>query len=190
MPFHSCGTTTPTTLDRAHLHLTTLRLLVSYTVPMPNFVASMAGGSDHLPQPLFATTTDLDEPQSPITDEEFPDNQERDAREATELAYVRRNYSRVSSYRQQRSASSISLRPSTAFGRFKFAVTKFWRHQVTVTTPHDSCRDHLGKLSHLLKPRSPVLEYILLLHTIISSLAGSVSLFRNYCTFLARDLPN
>lgn len=70
---------------------------------------------------------------------------ETDAREATELARLRQNYSRASSYSHHRPGpGSISRKPATALGRFTYSLSRFWRHQVSIVVPHASCRDHLG----------------------------------------------
>lgn len=98
----------------------------------------MAETSDHNPQAL------IEEPEEPLPNAPTEDSPaERDAREATELARLRRNYSRASTYRQQGS-SIASKKPASLLERFTYGVSKFWRHQVSVTVPHDTCRDHLG----------------------------------------------
>ena len=107
-------------------------------------MARMAESSDHI---------------SPVPDEPHPDPDpdpdvhdhpvrvsgdiDRNAREDTELARLRRNYSRASSYRPQGS-STASKRPTTLLGRFTYTVSKFWRHQISITVEHSTCRDHLG----------------------------------------------
>lgn len=95
----------------------------------------MAETSDHHAQSTFE---DHDEDRDPDVSPE-----ERDAREATELARVRRQYSRASTSRLQGS-STTSHRPTSIRGRFRYSVTKFWKHQVSIVVPHDTCRDHLG----------------------------------------------
>jgi hypothetical protein len=74
--------------------------------------------------------------------------------EATELEQLRRNYTRASK------STTISKKPSNPLQRFTYAIAKFWRHQVSVTVPHESCRDHLGMahpdswlLSYTISPR-------------------------------------
>lgn len=68
---------------------------------------------------------------------------ERDAREATELARIRRQYSRASTHHLQGS-STVSNKPGSILGRFRYSLSRFWKHQVSVVVPHDTCRDHLG----------------------------------------------
>jgi len=87
----------------------------------------MAETSDQRPQSLLVVPTD-----------DFPADTDADAREATELALLdksilRRNPSHASTARQAKE-------------RFTFTsgASKFWRRQISVTVPHDSCRDHLG----------------------------------------------
>ena len=66
-----------------------------------------------------------------------------DARESTELARLRRNYSRASSSRP-RTSSPASRPPTGLLERFTYSISKFWRHQISVTVTHASSRDHLG----------------------------------------------
>ena len=70
---------------------------------------------------------------------------ERDARDATELARLRRNYSRASTL--QRQASTIPVKPTGHLERFMHLVKKFWGHQISITVAHKECRDHLGAKS-------------------------------------------
>lgn len=64
------------------------------------------------------------------------------ARESTELARLRRNYTRASS--RAPTSSIVITKPTTFFGCFIYAVRQFWKHQISITVPHNSCRDHLG----------------------------------------------
>ncbi|KAG9233165.1 hypothetical protein BJ875DRAFT_54007 [Amylocarpus encephaloides] len=57
----------------------------------------------------------------------------------TELAKLRRNYSRAST----RNASSLTAKPSTPLGKLTAGVRGFWRHQISITVDHKTCRDHL-----------------------------------------------
>jgi len=93
----------------------------------------MAETSDQRPQSLLVVPTD-----------DFPADTDADTREATELAHLdkvilRRNPSHASIARQAK-------KPLTLTERFTFTsgASKFWRRQISVTVPHDSCRDHLG----------------------------------------------
>jgi hypothetical protein len=105
----------------------------------PLTALAMAETSGHLAQapPGEPDEPHLDYPVRPSGDTD------RNAREDTELARLRRNYSRASSYRPQGS-STASKRPTTLLGRFTYTVSKFWRHQVSITVEHSTCRDHLG----------------------------------------------
>jgi hypothetical protein len=78
----------------------------------------------------------------------------RNAREDTELARLRRNYSRASSARLQGSSiASRSRKPSTLLERLTHIVSGFWRHQVSITVEHSTCRDHLGVFLRVLLSR-------------------------------------
>jgi hypothetical protein len=99
----------------------------------------MAETSDHNPQALIEQ--EPDEPLPEAGPETAP--AETDAREATELSRIRSNYMRATSYREQGS-STHSKKPTTLPERFTYGISKFYRHQVSVTVPHETCRDHLG----------------------------------------------
>jgi hypothetical protein len=119
-------------------------------------MARMAESSDHI---------------SPVPDEPHPDPDpdpdpdvhdhpvrvsgdiDRNAREDTELARLRRNYSRASSYRPQGSSTS-SKKPATVLERLVYIVSRFWRHQISIKVEHSTCRDHLGKSYELFCPAS------------------------------------
>ncbi|KAG0651456.1 hypothetical protein D0Z07_2051 [Hyphodiscus hymeniophilus] len=109
----------------------------------------MAETSDQDPQALIGEPEEPDVPHPTAPTEDLPtgaDAEERDAREATELALLdrlRRNYSHASTAHQQGS-STAARKPSTFLARFTYGVSKFWRHQIRVTVPYDTCRDHLG----------------------------------------------
>lgn len=62
------------------------------------------------------------------------------ARGATELAQLRRNYSRAST----RASAKLAERPATLPGKLIHEVQKFWRRQISITVDHHTCRDHLG----------------------------------------------
>jgi hypothetical protein len=95
-------------------------------------------------------TSDRDPPGHSTADEPPPPVlPAADAREqeATELAALRRQYSRASSRRQGQ--GTTSREPETLFGRFAYNTARFWSRQVSVIVPHEACRDHLGTaLSH------------------------------------------
>jgi hypothetical protein len=115
-------------------------------------MARMAEYSDHI---------------SPAPDEPHPDTNpdvhdhpvrvsgdiDRNAREDTELARLRRNYSRASSYRPQGS-STASKKPATVLERLVYVVSSFWRHQISIKVEHSTCRDHLGKSYPSICPAS------------------------------------
>lgn len=89
-------------------------------------------------------TSDRDAPAQPDTDPPLviPASDAHE-REATELAAVRRQYSRASSHRRP-SEAGTEREPATPFGRLALHVSKFWGRQVSIIVPHVSCRDHLG----------------------------------------------
>jgi len=66
-----------------------------------------------------------------------------DALEATELERLRRNYSRASASRRSGS-TTIARKPVNLLERFTYNVKKTWKHQVSITVEHSTCRDHLG----------------------------------------------
>lgn len=75
-----------------------------------------------------------------------PDAREQ---EATELAAVRRQYSRASSHRRP-DQGRAEREPESSLGRLSFRIAQFWRRQVSIIVPHDSCRDHLGTAPSIL----------------------------------------
>lgn len=101
----------------------------------------------------MAETSGNYRPQSqpqPVMEELQPDPfdhdfspEETDAREDTQLARLRRQYSRATSHHQQGSAKT-SRKPTTLLKRFKYSLFKFWRHQISIVVPHEACRDHLA----------------------------------------------
>ncbi|CZT47046.1 uncharacterized protein RSE6_16079 [Rhynchosporium secalis] len=100
----------------------------------------------------MAETADFNSPQAPGQLEEpskvhlnSPDSISpgTDAREATELARLRSNYTRATSYRQAGS-SVASIKPDGFLERFSYTVRAFWRRQISITVAHETCRDHLA----------------------------------------------
>lgn len=83
------------------------------------------------------------EPEEPLADHPECSPGERDARESTELARLRRIYSRTSSH-QRPGSSTASTKPTGLLARFIYVVKKFWKHQISITVAHKACRDHLG----------------------------------------------
>jgi hypothetical protein len=127
-------------------YCTGLLLLVNhpYQICTHNYIA-MAETPDrnnqniNNPQPQTLLTEEADEPQPD------PSNGSGSgSREATELARLSRNYTRASSYRR---SSTASRKPPSLLERYTWPIMSFWKHQVSVTVPHNSCRDHLGTSS-------------------------------------------
>jgi hypothetical protein len=89
----------------------------------------------------------MEEPGEPDSHDQDQDSDlspaERDARDATELARLRRQYSHVSSHHLQGS-STAARKPTSILGRFRYSLSNFWKHQVSIVVPHNTCRDHLG----------------------------------------------
>lgn len=82
----------------------------------------------------------IGEPEDPL---ESP-SRERDQWESTELSeleHIRQNYTHASS---THASGPGSTAPNGFFGQLAFNVSKFWRHQISVTVDHVACRDHLG----------------------------------------------
>lgn len=76
--------------------------------------------------------------------------QERDQLQATELAQVRSNYQRASSNRLQGTGNpNMPKRSTNPVALLVYNVKKFWRHQISITVPHEACRDHLGTLEKI-----------------------------------------
>ncbi|KAE8448547.1 hypothetical protein EG329_009428 [Mollisiaceae sp. DMI_Dod_QoI] len=99
----------------------------------------MAESSDNHPQvqPL------AEEPDEPQGNAVGP-SAETDARlEATELARLRQNYSRHSHASNPNRPDSVTKKPSTLLEHCIYAVKRTWRHQISITVDHDTCRDHL-----------------------------------------------
>lgn len=69
-----------------------------------------------------------------------------DEREATELQSV------TSTQHSGRRRSRV-LSPSSASSKLHWydPLSKYWRHNVNITVPHDDCRDHLGKAGILFE---------------------------------------
>lgn len=99
---------------------------------------AMAEISDRNPHAL--REQEVDDPLPEAETEATP--ADRDAREATELARIRKAYTRASNHEQGSSASV--KKPTSRLGSFTSGISKFWKHQISVTVPHATCRDHLG----------------------------------------------
>ncbi|KAB8304180.1 hypothetical protein EYC80_003599 [Monilinia laxa] len=69
---------------------------------------------------------------------------ERDQWESTELselAHTKQNYTRASS---SHALGPGSTAPTGFIGQFTYSISKFWKHQISVTVDHVTCRDHLA----------------------------------------------
>ncbi|CZS99085.1 uncharacterized protein RAG0_07562 [Rhynchosporium agropyri] len=111
----------------------------------------------------MAETADINSPQAPGQLEEPSTvhlnspgsiSPGTDAREATELARLRSNYTRATSYRQA-GLSVASIKPDGFLERFSYTVRAFWRRQISITVAHETCRDHLGKPTDVSSPSTP-----------------------------------
>ncbi|TAQ90102.1 hypothetical protein B7494_g1537 [Chlorociboria aeruginascens] len=99
---------------------------------------------------MVALAIAVDLPQAVATQGEEPRDvhapeqasKERDAREDTELR-LRRNSSGVSSNRPSRPRTAAK-KPTKLLDRFVYAVSSFWRNQISVKVEHTASRDHLG----------------------------------------------
>jgi hypothetical protein len=89
------------------------------------------------------------EPEESLADHPEYSPGERDARESTELARLRRIYSHTSSH-QRPGSSAASTKPTGLLERFIYGVKKFWKHQISITVAHKACRDHLGTHTKIL----------------------------------------
>jgi hypothetical protein len=116
--------------------------------------STMAETSDHLAQAPGEPDEPEPEPEPLLVDPVRPSSdRNRDAREDTELARLRLNYSRASSYRAQ-SSSTRSKKPSNLLERFTYSILQYWRHQISITVEHSTCRDHLGTFLRFLLSHS------------------------------------
>jgi hypothetical protein len=83
---------------------------------------------DVLPEPEPAHTRQPDE-------ESASDNE----REATELRNI------TPGQHSARRRSRVLSPPASSKLHWYDPVSKYWRHHINITVPHDGCRDHLGK---------------------------------------------
>ncbi|KAF8865402.1 hypothetical protein BDZ45DRAFT_580536 [Acephala macrosclerotiorum] len=64
---------------------------------------------------------------------------------STELARLRRNYSRASSHPSRALGSGpAAKKPSNLLEQCIYAVKRAWGHQISIIVDHDTCRDHLA----------------------------------------------
>jgi hypothetical protein len=81
------------------------------------------------------------------SDFESLDPTHEDERGNTELARLRRNYSRASTVHAINVSGDDPTRAEKVIslpGKLTAACRRFWRHQISVTVDHHTCRDHLG----------------------------------------------
>ncbi|KAJ8066153.1 hypothetical protein OCU04_005244 [Sclerotinia nivalis] len=82
----------------------------------------------------------LEEPDEP-PEPSSPERDQWESTELSELAHIRQNYTNASS---SHALGPGSTAPTGFFGRLTYDVSKFWRHQISVTVDHVACRDHLA----------------------------------------------
>ncbi|RDW73116.1 hypothetical protein BP6252_07023 [Coleophoma cylindrospora] len=112
----------------------------------------MADPDDIATETSVDLTADVRPPSSQAVARE-----ERNQLEATELAQVRSNYERASSNRLPSTGNvATPKRPTKPVALLLYNVKNFWRHQVSVTVPHEACRDHLGMLNQLSEAKPEV----------------------------------
>ena len=97
---------------------------------------------------------------------------DRVASEDTELETLRRNYSRASAAHVRTNSISSKARPSSVVGRAKQRVWRFWSNQVSVTVPHEKCRDHLGETVSIYTLKSTTLRFHSMYHLHLQSHSG------------------
>lgn len=75
--------------------------------------------------------------------------------EATELRRIKSRYTSSTAIRRP---ASITPRPNSGLGLVRYEVSKFWKNQISIIVPHDTCRDHLGMRHFFLAifPLSPL----------------------------------
>ncbi|RDW87659.1 hypothetical protein BP5796_03353 [Coleophoma crateriformis] len=100
----------------------------------------MTGPDDIATETSVDATADVRPPRSQAVAQE-----ESIQLEATELAQVKSNYERASSNRLPSTGNvATPKRPTNPVALLLYNVKNFWRHQVSVTVPHEACRDHLA----------------------------------------------
>lgn len=85
------------------------------------------------------------EPEPVHTRSSDPDPESDNEREATELHSVQQSGRRL---------SRVLSPPPREKVHWYDPVSKFWRHHVRISVPHDDCRDHLGKACVLRHARA------------------------------------
>lgn len=123
----------------------------------------------------------LNHHQSIEGSEEPPElsSRERDQWESTELSdfvHIRRNYTNASSRRSSNAVGPGSTAPISLIGQLTYGVSKFWRHQVSVTVDHVACRDHLGTY-HPLFTLLPIYQW----QGVLASMEYGISVPNYYC---------
>lgn len=85
----------------------------------------------------------LPEPEPAHTRRSDADSASDNEREATELRSV------TPGQQSARRRSRVLSPPARSKLHWYDPVSKYWRHHINITVPHDDCRDHLGKASVL-----------------------------------------
>ncbi|KAK0123153.1 hypothetical protein ONS96_010155 [Cadophora gregata f. sp. sojae] len=181
--YASAPTSTPASLSLVHCH--------------HSDAMAETPGNNHLElpdEPLEA----LEEPHqvhlnSPArTSADSPD---RSAREATELARIRSNYTRASSYHHAGSSTG-SPKPDGLLERFNDTIRTFWRRQISITVAHSTCRDHLvwentpdHAPCHVVPclPAVAAVPGILYGHPILMNVTNSTHSFGTHISWLLED---
>lgn len=97
----------------------------------------------HNPGETSNSSTAQDQPEPRHSVSQSRSRRGSDVLEATELTRIKTNYSRATdSY--SRAQGSIARASPTGVWRWKNAIYKFWRDQISTIVAHEACRDHLG----------------------------------------------
>jgi hypothetical protein len=97
----------------------------------------------HLPRRSSQDVVQVPEPEPAHTRALDADYASEDEREATELRSVTPG-------QQSARRRSRVLSPTARSKLYWYdPVSKYWRHHINITVPHDDCRDHLGKANAL-----------------------------------------
>lgn len=114
---------------------------------LPCYSASMAEEPRQRRPPQPPESHDvLPEPEPAHTRRSDADSASDNEREATELRTV------TPGQHSARRRSRVLSPPARSKLHWYDPVSKYWRHHINITVPHDDCRDHLGKASVLRCP--------------------------------------
>jgi hypothetical protein len=97
----------------------------------------------HLPRRSSQDVVQVSEPELAHTREPVVDSASENEREATELRSV------TPGRQSARQRSRVLSPPASSKLHWYDPVSKYWRHHINITVPHDDCRDHLGKAKAL-----------------------------------------